>query len=173
MIQDIADPSWILRPALDEAFAAMIEYDLVFDALVRPAHLDALRTRLMRHPALRVVLDHAGKPDIAHDGFETWAKQLARLARDTTAHCKLSGVLTEAGARSSAEVLAPYIGHIFHLFGPKRVLWGSDWPVLNLAGDYAQWLALSRELVMCFAASSERDVFCDTAARIYQLELYP
>ena len=172
MIQDISDPRWILRPTLGAAFEAMIAHDLVFDALVRPEHIDVLRIRLMQHPTLRAVLDHAGKPDIANEGFDTWAESLERLARDTAVHCKLSGLLTEAGGRTSPEDLAPYIAHIFLCFGSKRVLWGSDWPVSNLACDYAHWLGLSRRLVNRFAPGQEQDVFGDTAARLYQLEVW-
>jgi L-fuconolactonase len=171
MIQDIADPNWILRPTLDAAFETMIEYGLVFDALVRSTQIDELRIRLMRHPDLRAVLDHAGKPDIANGGFDTWAEDIERLARDTTVYCKLSGLLTEAGARTSFEDLAPYIAHIFLCFGAERVLWGSDWPVVNLACDYGHWLALSRGFVNRFAANHEKDVFGETAARFYQLEV--
>jgi L-fuconolactonase len=170
MIQDIPDPQWLSQPALDEAFEAMVTHDLVFDALVRPAQIDVLRARLMRHPNLRAVLDHAGKPDIANGGFDAWAENLERLARDTTAHCKLSGLLTEAGTRTSQEDVAPYVAHIFRCFGAERVLWGSDWPVVNLVCDYGHWLALSRSLVNRFAARYEKDVFGGTAARFYQLE---
>jgi L-fuconolactonase len=122
MIQDIADPNWVARPTLDAAFDALIAHDLAFDALVKPIHLNALRTRLLRHPQLRAVLDHAGKPDIANGRFAVWAKALERLACDTSSYCKLSGLLTEAGARNSAEELAPYVAQVFSSFGPERVL---------------------------------------------------
>jgi L-fuconolactonase len=171
MIQDIPDPNWLSRPSLDEAFEAMVKHELVFDALVRPAQIDEVRARLMRHPNLRAVLDHAGKPDIANRSFDTWAEDLERLARDTTAYCKLSGLLTEAGIGASAKDLVPYVAHIFHCFGAQRVLWGSDWPVLNLVCDYGHWLALSRGFVNSFAAQYEKDVFGGTATRLYQLEL--
>jgi L-fucono-1,5-lactonase len=171
MIQDIADPHWISRPSLDATFEAMIACDLVFDALVKPEQLGPLRTRLIRHPQLRAVLDHAGKPDIAHRDFDRWAEDLERLASDTAVYCKLSGLLTEAGERTSPEDLAPYIAHIFRCFGPERLLWGSDWPVLNLACDYTQWLTLCRDFVNHFAAGCEQDVFRDTAARLYRLEV--
>ena len=69
MMQDIEDPNWVLGPQLDPAFNAMVEHDLSFDALVRPQHLSALRKRLLQHPELRIVIDHAGKPNIASNGF--------------------------------------------------------------------------------------------------------
>ena len=170
MIQDLPDPNWIRQSKLDAAFEAMIAHDLVFDALVRPVHLDALRARLQRHPGLQAVLDHAGKPDISHNGFAEWADGIARLAGDTAAYCKLSGLLTEAGTRNSFTDIAPYVEHIFRCFGAERVLWGSDWPVLTQAGDYAQWLALARDLVERFGEGQKDRVFGATATRLYNLE---
>ncbi len=87
MIQDIPDPHWLSQPALDEAFEAMIRHGLVFDALVRPGQIAELRARLMRHPELRAVLDHAGKPNIANGSFNAWAEDL-ETAR-TRYHCVL------------------------------------------------------------------------------------
>jgi L-fuconolactonase len=171
MVQDLPDPEWLRDPRLDAAFEAMVAEDLVFDALVRPLHLPALRWRLVRHPGLRAVVDHAGKPDISRGAFDEWAEDLARLARDTTACCKLSGLLTEAGTRGSPAELAPYVQHVLRWFGPDRVLWGSDWPVLNLAGDYARWLELARDLVDRFAPGARGRVFGATAQRLYGLEL--
>lgn len=172
MIQDIADLEWVSGRALDAAFHAMIRCHLVFDALVKPAHLDALRLRLMRHPELRAVLDHAGKPNIEQGQFDTWARDIERLALDTAVCCKLSGILTEAGTRTSFEELEPYIAHLFSCFGAERILWGSDWPVLDLASGYAEWLALARKLVGRLAPHGEQDVFARTAVRVYGLDQF-
>jgi L-fuconolactonase len=169
MIQDIADPHWIMRPALDSAFDAMAAHELVFDALVRPVHLEALRERLLRHPRLRAVLDHAGKPDIARGALEPWAAALERLAGDTAICCKLSGVLSEAGTRRSAADLTPWVAQVFSSFGAERVLWGSDWPVLNTAGTYAEWLELARELIERCASGRTDQVLSGTARRLYHL----
>jgi L-fuconolactonase len=172
MIHDIADAAWVTRPALDAAFEAMTAHELVFDALVRPKHLRVLRERLLRHPKLRAVLDHAGKPDIAHGDFDAWAKDLERLARDTAACCKLSGLLTEAGDRSAPEQLAPFVAHVFACFGPERVVWGSDWPVLVRFSSYAHWLELSRDFIGRFAPEHTADVLAGNARRLYRLELH-
>ena len=171
MIQDLPDPNWLRRKELDAAFDALVSHDLVLDALVRPTHLDALRARLLRHPGLKAVLDHAGKPQIAGDGFAEWADSLARLAQDTGIYCKLSGLLTEAGTRTSLADLAPYVQHIFQCFGSERVLWGSDWPVVNLVSDYSHWLTLAGKLVERFGARHRKQVFGETAMQLYNLEL--
>jgi len=173
MIQDILDADWVMQSTLDRVFESMVEHDLVFDALVRPAHLPALRLRLMRHPALRVVLDHAGKPPIAAGDFDTWASDLERLAQDTSAAVKVSGLLTEAGDRTTGEELHPYVEHIFRCFGPSRMMWGSDWPVLNRASRYGEWLHQSVAWVQRYSPQNEEEIFARTAARLYQLEIPP
>lgn len=170
MIQDIADPDWVQRPELDAAFAAMIAHDLAFDALVKPAHIPALLARLARHPQLRTVIDHAAKPDITHGSFDAWAPSLECLARETGAYCKLSGLLTEARSGATLDDLAPYVEHVLACFGPERVLWGSDWPVLDLASDYPGWLDMARRLVGRYAPGFEAKVFGETAAQFYRLE---
>ncbi|KAF1687907.1 amidohydrolase [Pseudoxanthomonas broegbernensis] len=170
MLQDLDDPDWVARPALDAAFEAMAAHGLVLDILARPSHLAAARTRLLRHPHLRAVLDHCGKPDIAAGEDPAWRAGVAALARDTGAYCKLSGLLTQAPAGAGIEDLSPWVEHVFACFGPQRVLWGSDWPVLNLAGDYAGWLRLATGLVRRHAPGAERAVFAGNARALYRLE---
>jgi L-fuconolactonase len=169
MVQNIPDPQWLLRTDLDAAFAALVTHDLVFDALVRVPQINALRVRLLRNPSVRAVLDHAGKPNIVGGEFEVWAKSITRLASETSACCKLSGLLSEAGREATFDHLAPYVEHVFAQFGPDRVLWGSDWPVLNLVADYQRWLDLSREFVARFASGHEHRVFATNAAQLYRL----
>lgn len=171
MIQDIADPEWVMRSDLDAAFTAMIDHDLAFDALVNPRHFSALLARLQRYPQLRVVIDHAGKPAIAQGGFEAWAQPLERLARETRAYCKLSGMLTEAAPGASADELAPYVEHVFTCFGPERVFWGSDWPVLDLTSNYGAWFDMARGLAARYAPGFEANVFGTNAAAFYRLDL--
>lgn len=169
MVQDIADPQWLLRSELDPAFDALVANDLSFDALVAPVHLPVLAQRLARHPQLRAVLDHAGKPDIAGGGFAGWAQQIAHLAGQTNVLCKLSGLLTEAGRSASAADIEPYVAHLFASFGPGRIMWGSDWPVLTASADYLHWFDMARALVARLAAGYEEDVFANNAQRFYRL----
>lgn len=170
MLQDLDDADWIARPALDAAFEAMSAHGLVLDLLARPAHLAAARERLLRQPRLRAVLDHCGKPGIAAGADPRWQAGIAALARDTGAYCKLSGLLTEAPPGAGLDMLSPWVEHVFACFGPQRVLWGSDWPVLNLAGAYACWLELARELVRRHAPGAEAAVFAGNARALYALD---
>jgi len=128
------------------AASALSSLGLCFDALVRPVHLPALLEFAARHPWLRIVIDHAAKPDIAAGATQPWAAGIAAIARLANVHCKLSGLLTEAKEGASAAALAPYVEHLFACFGPERLMWGSDWPVLDLASDYAAWMRCALDL---------------------------
>lgn len=173
MLQDLPDDDWINDPALDPAVQAMQDHGLVFDALVLTRHLAALARFAERHPHLSIVVDHGAKPDIASGEIAPWRDGMQRLAALPHVCCKLSGLLTEAGDRRSREALQPYVQALWTLFGAERLVWGSDWPVLRLAGDYAGWLAMSHELldrVEPAPTAAQRDaVFGLNALRLYSL----
>ena len=169
MVQDIADPQWLAGPQLDRAFQTMIERDLVFDALVTPRLLPVLAERMARHPGLRAVLDHAAKPDVAGAALDSWSRDIDRIAQQTSALCKLSGLLTEGLRKPSLQELDPVVGFLVRTFGPQRLCWGSDWPVLTLRGQYAEWLRMARTLVDKHAPGCEAQVFGANAARLYRL----
>ncbi len=169
MIQDISDVDWMLRPELAPAFEALEERDLVFDALVLPHHLPNLATLLTRHPGLRVVVDHCAKPPIGSGEFAEWASDIATIARDGRAYCKLSGLVTEAGSGWSVAQLRRYVDHVLAEFGPQRMVWGSDWPVCLLAASYDAWIAASEELLGSCSAEDRQAIFGGNAARLYRL----
>ncbi len=169
MLQDIADTGWMLKDALDPVYRELITRGLRFDALVKPPHLDALLRLLQRYPELPVVIDHGGKPDIANRAFSPWAARMQALATDTGACCKLSGLLTEAGPNAGAEQLRPYVDHLLQTFGPRRLMWGSDWPVLKLAADYPRWLALTDSLLRELDQPDRDAILGGTAVAFYGL----
>ena len=166
MLQDIADPDWILQGGLRGAFDAMLGNDLSFDALVKPVHLPRIAELARRYPALRIVIDHGAKPDIAHGQWQDWAGDMERLAQLPQVFCKLSGLWTQAAPTAAVADLEPYMRHVLACFGPAKTLWGSDWPVLELAGAYARWHAAAQALV----APMSRDAVFDAVARqVYRL----
>jgi L-fuconolactonase len=167
MLQDIADTGWALRPGLRPGFAAMVQCGLRFDALVQPRHLPVLLEFCGMYPDLPVVVDHGAKPAIAGGGYQPWADGIARLARETPAFCKLSGLVTEAAPDWQADDLRRYSDHLLACFGPQRVMWGSDWPVVNLAGGYARWHDTALSLLQGLAAAEQDAVLGGTAARFY------
>lgn len=171
MLQDLPDDAWIADPALDAAVQAMQAHRLCFDALVLPRHLSALAWFARRHPQLPLVIDHAAKPHIASGDLEPWLTEMAVLAKLPQVHCKLSGLLTEAGTAPDAQRLQPYVQALYRLFGPQRLLWGSDWPVLRLAGSYEGWLAMARRLCTDLGAdgAAMSAIFGGNARRFYGL----
>jgi L-fuconolactonase len=169
MLHDLPDPEWILQAALAPALHAMADCGLAFDALVRVEHLAPLLTLCRRHPALRVVIDHAGKPDIAGGAWQPWADALARLADESKAVCKLSGLLTEAGPSPAPRSVRPLAQHVLGRFGPQRTIWGSDWPVLERAASYGAWWDETQTTLAEFSATDRAAVLGGTATRIYRL----
>lgn len=168
MVQNRA-ADWYDDPALEPAWQAIVAHGLRLDALVRVPHLASLGRLARRRPELRIVVDHAAKPSIGDaEGFAAWYPEIARLAERPNVSCKLSGLLTECPPdRRRPEILAPYAAALVDLFGPERLMWGSDWPVLNLAGDFASWLAMAKQLV---PRSVHAAVFERTAVRFYGLD---
>lgn len=169
MIQSLADDDWILRPGLNRVFDALVEADLAFDALVLPRHLPQLLQRLTQHPDLRCVIDHCAKPELATGQIDPWRDDMARLARDSGAFCKFSGLVTEAGPGYTLDTLRPVAEHVIAEFGPARLMFGSDWPVLDLAGDYAGWLVMVEALIEGFGAEDLSGFWGGNAIGFYQL----
>jgi L-fuconolactonase len=168
MIQDLADDDWMLRSHLDVSLTAMARHRLVFDALVKPRHLARLAALADRHQNLRIVLDHGGKPDPDAAGLAPWRAAIAALAQRENVAVKLSGLVTEIGAGWRPADVEPAMAHLLASFGARRVLFGSDWPVLNLAADYATWLTLAEGAVtQTLGAAALPDVMGGNAAAVY------
>jgi L-fuconolactonase len=170
MIQDLPDHAWMLRKSLTPAFGAMIAHGLALDALVRPRHLPVLLEFAARHPDLPIVIDHGAKPDIAAGALEPWASDIRLIARDTEVYCKLSGLVTEARPGAPLSEVAPYIETLLDAFGAERLMWGSDWPVLNLNGDYASWFEQVRAVLGGTPGDHLDWILGRTAASFYSLE---
>jgi L-fuconolactonase len=170
MLQDLEDDDFILSPAANQALRALGARGLVFEALVRPRHLRRLLTLRERHPDLAIVVDHAAKPDIAGGAWTPWAEDLRRVAADGKTVCKLSGLITEAGADWTVERLRPYADLVIDAFGPDRVMWGSDWPVVRLAGSYDAWRAATDRLLEGLAPADRSRILGLTARRVYALQ---
>ena len=160
MVQDLR-ADWYDDPAIDPGLAGMAERGLVLDALIRARHLPALARLADRHPDLAIVVDHAAKPEAGD--LDGWTAAMRKVADRPNVVCKFSGLLTEPG-------LAPRIGEIVAIlldaFGADRLIWGSDWPVLTLAGSYADWLSLARESI---EPGAREAVFGGNASRVYGL----
>ena len=164
MVQDRA-MDWYDAPELDPCFAAMAALQLVLDALVRPRHLQSLLRLAMRHPDLSIIIDHAAKPLV--NDLDSWSEQMDLLARLPNVSCKVSGLLTELPPGAPPSAVDPIFDRLWNAFGAERLVWGSDWPVLRLAGEYGSWLEQCRRLV---PSPHHEPVFDGNARRIYGIE---
>ena len=172
MLHDLPDAAWVVHPAVQPALAAMEMLGLVFDALIRPVHLPHILTIAQRYPKLSIVIDHGGKPEIAlgvDTAWQPWADGMAELAKLPNISCKLSGLLTEAGKSPHSNICKPWVEYILEVFGTERIIWGSDWPVLELASDYQSWFEGCFLLTKKYAQSQRDNIFSNNAIRIYKL----
>lgn len=169
MLQDIADPAWMLSPQFQPIYRYLADHRLTFDALVKPAHLAALYTLAARYSDLQIVVDHAGKPNMHEPVSARWAADVARLATLPNVHCKLSGLLTEAPPGANATLLSPWFDRLLNCFGPQRLLWGSDWPVVNLAADYVAWVSHCEALLAPLSATEQQAIWATNTHNFYHL----
>jgi len=153
------EADWYDDPTLEAGFAVMAEHGLVLDALIQPRHLPSLARLAVRHPKLSIVIDHAAKPG----DLPAWHAAIAPLAERGNVQVKLSGLLNEV----QVDDVGVVVGTLLSLFGAQRLVWGSDWPVLTLAGSYAGWVDMARALI---PTSGREAVFGGNAARVYRLQ---
>jgi L-fuconolactonase len=172
MLHDLPDPAWIVQPAVQPALVAMEKLGLVFDALIRPVHLPYILQIANRYPELSIVIDHGAKPEIARGvatAWQPWADGMAALAALPNVSCKLSGLLNEAGKSLEPDICKPWIVEILRLFGCERMMWGSDWPVLELAGDYQTWFEMCQQYTKHLTAMQRDNIFSNHARNIYKI----
>lgn len=167
MVQDITDDDWLAQPALAPAFDAMAAHRLVFDALLKPRHIAPMLAVLERHPNLACTIDHGAKPDLVAGDLTGWRSGMAALAAHPRLTCKFSGLVTEAGPDWTLETLRPVAEHLLATFGPDRLIFGSDWPVVTLRASYAQWLEAAEILLADLTETQRAAVFGGNAAKLY------
>jgi L-fuconolactonase len=167
MLQDIPDDDWLIRSELATLLTTMARHDLIFEALVLPRHLPRLVQVVDHHPDLQFVLDHCAKPRLSTGEIASWRRDITLLAERSNVVCKLSGLATEATLGWQIADLRPAVDHVLGCFGPERLLWGSDWPVVNLAGGYEKWLAATEGLLANLSENERGAIFGGNAARTY------
>ncbi|WP_086840359.1 amidohydrolase family protein [Amycolatopsis kentuckyensis] len=170
-VENEPDDDWLLRPEVMAGLSAVAAAGLAFDLLVRPAQLPAAAEVALRLPHLRLVLDHAAKPPIAAGEWEPWASAVAALAVRENVVCKLSGLVTEADWTGwEVSHLRRYVDHVLDVFGPERLLFGSDWPVCELAASYEVVLDAAVALTGSLSDAERLAVFEHNARTAYKLD---
>ncbi|GIN72525.1 amidohydrolase [Bacillus sp. J14TS2] len=148
MLQDLSDDRWILRPDVKSNLKILVENDFPIDLLIYPKHLPSIIELLSEFPGLRAVVNHCAKPNIKDQEWATWAEGIAKIAQYPSTMCKISGLITEADHQTWKPAdIKPYIEHVYHVFGEKRVMFGSDWPVCLLAGTYDDVINIVEETI--------------------------
>lgn len=169
-VHDEADPRWLCHRDVQRGLQAVQARGLAYDLLIRPREMPAALETVRALPGLRFVIDHIAKPKIAKNGFEDWAGLIGQFGAEPHVWCKLSGMVTEAdwGSWKAAQI-APYIAEVLRIFGPHRVMMGTDWPVSLLASDYQGTVDLVRNAIADLDETDQRAVLWDTAAHAYRL----
>jgi len=162
--------SWMLEQRYEQAWRAIAANGLSLDILVQDWRELPFATALVKNnPKLTFILDHCGKPDIAAGLTNSWAQYIEDLAKFPNVMCKFSGLLNCANPGAVAADLSAFTTHVLNVFTPSRVMWASDWPPLDLAGDYERWKAISVELIQHLPSDQHIEVMSGTATRVYRL----
>jgi L-fuconolactonase len=171
LVQYEADPSWLTRPEVRRGLSAVGESGIAYDLLVRsrelPAALDAVRAL----PDVRFVIDHLAKPPIRDGQMQPWADLIAPFGAFANVWCKVSGLVTEADWTIwKPDEIGAYVEHAVEVFGPDRLLFGSDWPVCLLAASYEQVHELARRNLSRLSDAEQAAVFGENAVAAYRLD---
>lgn len=168
MLQDIDETEWILRPEVLAGLRELAAAGLRMDALITPRHMEAIDSLARTLPELPIVIDHCAKPQFdGNDPGPHWRAGMTALAAHPQVFCKMSGLANEWGPGWSVDGLRPVFEHVLAAFGADRVMWGSDWPVLELAGDYPGWLDCAEALAADLSSTERSALFRGSAERFY------
>ena len=171
-VQDESQRDWLLRDDVVVAIAEVGAAGLVYEMLVLTDQLRSAVDLAARLDTMTFVLDHAAKPPFTRgpDVWDEWKCGVVTLAAHPNVVCKLSGLATEANWSSwDADTLRPAVEHVLEAFGPDRLMFGSDWPVCELAGPYGEILAAANKLTESCTSSEREQIFHRTATRVYRL----
>lgn len=169
LIHQYPDPDWLLRPEVAQGLNLLAAADVPFDVVsVTPRHLEHVRVLSERHPELNIVIDHLGKPPI-FGSPEPWWTLIAQAAENPRVHAKLSGLYPDTFREPSAADLRPFVDRALDVFGPDRLMFGSDWPVSVLAGGYVAVWERTEQLLVGLSEDERAAVLGGTATTFYRL----
>jgi L-fuconolactonase len=171
MLQGLAEDDWITKPDVRPVLLAMADQGLSLDALVFSRHLPFIVTVAKALPSLSIVIDHGAKPPFAqpHD-LPLWRDRMREAADCPNIACKLSGLFTEMKPGQDRRDAVPVADHLFMAFGADRLMWGSDWPVADLAGGYHAWLDWTHGWLENKVSHEREAILSRTARAFYRLD---
>ena len=169
-LHDEADDLFVLRDDFNRGISALKRFDLRYDILIFEKHLPQTIQFVDRHPDQVFILDHVAKPRIRDRALSPWRENIRELARRGNVYCKISGMVTEADWHTwSAESLSPYIETVLEAFSARRIMFGSDWPVVNLATSYRRWIDTVRAAIAQLSTTERERILAGTAIEAYGL----
>jgi L-fuconolactonase len=171
VLHDEPDDAYVLRNDFNRGVAVLREFGLTYDILISERHLPQTIEFVDRHPNQVFILDHIAKPRIRDGRMSPWRESVMLLAERENVYCKISGMVTESDWRTWSEPdLRPYFDVVLEAFGPDRLMFGSDWPVLLLAADYLRWNKIVQALVSPLSETEQERIMGDTATVAYGLQ---
>jgi len=170
VLHDEPDDFYMLREDFNRGIALLKDFGLVYDILIFERHLPQTLEFVDRHPSQVFVVDHIAKPRIKDHIVSPWRENIHELAKRENVYCKVSGMATEADWNAwTADDLRPYFDAVLSAFGPKRLMFGSDWPVLTLAGGYRTWMDTFRSFIAELSADEQESMRRGAAIAAYRL----
>lgn len=170
IVQDEPDDDFIVQPQVVAGLKVLEQHRTPFDLLFHVRHLRHAATLGRMLPELPLVIDHLAKPRIRERSFDDWEPHVREAARHENIYCKLSGMITEADWRCWAPAdFTPYLDVALEAFGPQRLMFGSDWPVCELAGEYAQVFETLQQWLSSLSESERARILGGTARAFYGL----
>jgi L-fuconolactonase len=170
LVHDEPDARWLLRPDVIRGLGELEKRGIPYDLLLRPVHLPIVPLLAERLPRLMMAIDHIAKPSISTGEFDNWARAMEPVFPIANVYCKLSGMVTEASWNNwSPADLRPYVSFVFQGFGPRRLIYGSDWPVCLLAGTYKEVLAACTQALGPQPMELRELILGENAERFYRL----
>jgi L-fuconolactonase len=170
VLHDEADPFYMLQEDFQRGIRELKRYGLAYDILIFERHLPQTIRFVDHHPDQIFIVDHLAKPRVKARELSPWRENIRELARRPNVYCKVSGLITEADQQKwRPEDLEPYLQTVLSAFGPKRLLFGSDWPVCLLAGQYKQWISVVEQALSRLSSAEQEWVWSCTAQLAYRL----
>jgi L-fuconolactonase len=170
VLQDEPDDFYMLREDFNRGVSQLEDVGLSYDILIFERQLPQTIEFVDRHPRQIFILDHMAKPKIKSQVLSPWREHIRELARRENVYCKLSGMVTEAGWNTWTENdLRPFIDTVLECFGPRRLMFGSDWPVSLLACTYQKWIEVVERSTASLSVSERDRLFGGTAKEAYRL----
>jgi L-fuconolactonase len=170
VVQGEADHNFLLRPNFSRGISLLEKHNFTYDILVFPHQLGSVLEFVKKFPHQKFVIDHIAKPYIKDGYFEGWATMMTAIGKHENVSCKMSGMVTEADFNIwTPEQIHPYMDTVLEAFGSKRILFGSDWPVCLVAGNYSKIKKLTTDFISQLSQIEQNSIMGNNAIEFYNL----